>query len=205
MEPDFEKLMTKKSDDGLMEYVTNINRYTPESIIAAVNELKKRGRQFTEEELGTTKIKIQEKSEAEKKENEIWSTNSWKENVVDNPNAPQYYSHRAIWGFSTVFTVVFGAVLLSSNVTDKKAKWIIVGFGFLYTSVAIVILNQLPRNTGMAFLLNASGAYILTQIFWNKYVGKETKYRTKEIWKPLIISIIIMIPIILAVIYGGQE
>jgi hypothetical protein len=90
-------------------------------------------------------------------------------------------------------------------VTDKKAKWIIIGFGTLYTSIAIAILNQLPRNTGMTFLLNAGGAYLLTQIFWNKYLGKGTKYRTKEIWKPLIISIILIVPIILAVIYGRQE
>jgi hypothetical protein len=205
MEPNFEELMTRKSDDGLMEYVTNINLYTPESIYAALNELKKRGRQFTDEELGTIKIKIQEKMAEEKKRDEIWSTNSWKENIVDNPGAPQYYSHRAIWGFSTAFAVIFGAVLLSSNVRDKKAKWIIIGFGVLYTSIAIAILNQLPRNTGMTFLLNAGGAYLLTQIFWNKYLGRETKYRTKEIGKPLIISVVIIIPIILAVIYGGEE
>jgi predicted double-glycine peptidase len=114
MELDFEELMTKKSEDGLMEYVTNINRYTPESIVAAVNELKKRGRQLTDEELGTIKVKIQEKLATEKKENEIWSTNSWKENVVESSNAPQYYSHQAIWGFSTAFTVIFGAVKWST-------------------------------------------------------------------------------------------
>ena len=129
---------------------------------------------------------------------------NWKRNIVTDPEAPQYYSQTAIWAFSVIFTVVFGAVLLASNLTDKKAKWTVIGFGALYTAIAATLLYQLPRNTGLTLAANAGGALILTEFFWNKYVGAATQFRTKPIWKPLIISLIIITPFILAIIYGAK-
>jgi len=128
---------------------------------------------------------------------------NWTKNVVTDQEAPQFYSPRAIWGFSVFFTVIFGAVLLALNLTDRKAKWIVIGVGVLYTAAAIFIINLLPQpNTGITIGLNTGGALLLTNLFWDKYVGKETKFRTKQIWKPLIISILISIPFLLALIYG---
>ena len=145
--------------------------------------------------------KVQENIEIPAKQTKV-SSNSWTKNVVTDPEAPQYYSQRAVWGSSVFFTVLFGAVLLASNLSGRKAKWIVLSFGILYTIVAILILNNLPQNTGLTLGVNAGGAVILTQLFWNRYLGKETKFRTKPIWKPLIISILITIPFILAIIYG---
>jgi len=130
---------------------------------------------------------------------------TWKKNIVTDLDAPQYYTQRAIWGFSIFFTVIFGAVLLSSNLTNKRNKWTVVGFGILYTAAVVFLLNMVPRNTSLTLLLNAGGAYILTSLFWNKYVGRDTKFRVKPIWKPLVISIIITIPFLLAIIYGGGD
>jgi hypothetical protein len=78
----------------------------------------------------------------------------------------------------------------------------VIGFGIIYTAVSIIILNLIPPNSFYVFLLNTAGGLGLTSTFWDKYVGKETKYRAKPIWKPLIISIIITIPFLLAIIYG---
>jgi hypothetical protein len=146
---------------------------------------------------------MQENVKTQNQESKPVKTNSWTKNIVTDLDAPQFYSPRTIWGFSVFFTVIFGAVLLTSNLTDKKAKWIVIGFGILYTIVVIVIVNLLSQpNTGLTIGLNGGGALILTNIFWGKYVGKETKFRTKPIWKPLIISILITIPFLLAIIYG---
>lgn len=76
-------------------------------------------------------------------------------------------------------------------------------FGVLYTGLAIVILSAIPRtNAGLTIGLNAAGAWIMNQSFWNKHIGAETKYRAKPIWVPLIVSMLIMVPFILALIYG---
>ncbi|MBS1542307.1 MAG: hypothetical protein JST14_01630 [Bacteroidetes bacterium] len=202
MEIDFESLMSRKSDEGLMDYLTNADKYTPEAITAAVNELKKREKHISEEQLSQIKTKIQNKIEANKKESESLASNFWQKNTVTNEEAPLFYSQRAIWGFSTFFTVIFGAVLMASNIKEKEKKWIVIGFGILYTTIAIAVLNLLPQNTSLTIGVNAGGALVLTSTFWNRYIGKETKYRVKPIWKPLIISILITIPFLLAIIYS---
>ena len=198
----FRELMTKKSDDGLMEYLTNFNKYTPDAITAAVDELKRRGKTFTEHELADIKGKIEARIKADKEEDSLWGNDSWKSNIVTDINAPLLYSKGAIRVFCIVFTTVFGAVLLSSNIIETKQKWTVIGFGVIYTGLTIVLANIIPSNTFWVLLLNTAGGLGLTTTFWDMYVGKETKYRAKPIWKPLIISVIIMIPFILALIYG---
>src|SRR5438105_8109614 len=149
MQPDFEGLMSKKSDEDLLEYVNNVSRYTPEAISSAIKELKKRGRELSEIELVKVETGLKEKIEHEKKETQTMSSNSWSKNIVTDSNAPAFYSQRAIWVFSVIFTVIFGAVLLASNLKEKKFKWTVIGFGIAYTSIAILILNILPHNTGL--------------------------------------------------------
>jgi len=204
MNMDFKKLMSSKSDEQLGDYLTNIGKYTEEAVMAAIQELQKRGKQFSEEELNEIKLKLEEKRKAENDETPKMSKNSWTKNVVTDPDAPALYSQRAIWGFSVFFTVIFGAVLLSSNLKAKgNARWQVIVFGVLYTGLAIVILSAIPRtNAGLTIGLNAAGAWIMNQSFWNKHIGAETKYRAKPIWVPLIVSMLIMVPFILALIYG---
>ncbi|MBX2967721.1 MAG: hypothetical protein KF845_16385 [Cyclobacteriaceae bacterium] len=197
------EVMNGKSDEGLMDYLDNFQKYTPEAIRTVVDELKSRGRNFNDEELKEINIKIEKRTKAESEEDTLFApNNAWKQSVVTDPNAPLFYSKGAITAFSLFFSTIFGAVLLSSNINDTKRKWIVIGFGIIYTTVSIIILNLIPPNTFYVLLLNTAGGLGLTSTFWDKYVGKETKYRAKPIWKPLIISIIITIPFLLAIIYG---
>ncbi|MBI3220035.1 MAG: hypothetical protein HYZ44_11015 [Bacteroidetes bacterium] len=147
-----------------------------------------------------------ENVDTQNQESKPVKTNAWTKNIVNDLDAPLFYSPRAIWGFSVFFTVIFGAVLLASNLTDKKAKWMVIGFGILYSAFAIVVMDLLRQpSRGLAIGLNGGGALILTNIFWSKYVGMETKFRTKPIWKPLIISMLIAIPYILVLILAAGK
>ncbi len=207
METDFQEPMSGKSDEGLTEYLKNTDKYTIEAIYAAMAELKKRGRIFTDKELKAIEDQIQAKKPATAGEIDAnrATRSRWDKNKVDDIIAPKLYTQRTIWGFSTLFTVIFGAVLLSSNIEDRKAKWIVIGFGVLYTSVAIFVLNLLPRNTGFTIAVNAGGAYLLTSLFWTKYIDPDVQYRAKPIWTPLIISVLITILFLLALIYAPKE
>jgi hypothetical protein len=194
--------MNGKSEEGLMDYLNNLNKYTSEAIKAAADELKKRGRTFGDKELKEIDTKVQTRANAENEEDTLFPSNSWKKNVVTDPNAPLLYSKGAIRAFSLLFSTIFGAVLLSYDILDIKKKWIVICFGIIYTALTITIMNLIPPNTFYVLLLNTAGGLGLTSTFWDKYVGKETKYRAKPIWKPLVISIIITIPLLLALIYG---
>ena len=205
MAKNLREVMNGKSEEGLTDYLDNFQKYTPEAIKFAVDELKRRGRNFNEEELKEIDVKIETRTKAESEEDTLFvSNNAWKQNVVTDQSAPLLYSKGAIRAFSLFFSTIFGAVLLSSNINDTKRKWIVIGFGIIYTTVSIIILNLIPSNTFYVILLNTAGGLGLTSTFWDKFVGKETKYRAKPIWKPLIISIIILIPFLLSIIYGGQ-
>jgi len=56
-------------------------------------------------------------------------------------------------------------------------------FGILYTITSILIINGLNIQTNLAIVLNFGGAAILTEFFWNKYLGKEIKYRKRRLDK----------------------
>ena len=210
MEIDFQKLMTNKSDEGIQEYLDNRAKFTPEAVEAAIAEFQKRGRTFSDEELNTYRQEFQQRSEAAEKEvKELFpSGNQWKKNVVTDENAPAYYSEKAIYLFAVIFSVVFGSIILALNFSKtetKKGVWEVVIFGAFFTSLQIWILSMIPRNNGLTLVFNMVGALILNQFFWKKYIGNDTKYRTKPIWIPMIVGILITIPILLAIIYGGAE
>ena len=198
--------MISKSEDGLMDYLTNFNKYTPEAIAAAADELRTRGKNFTDEELSDIKSKIETRKKAENEYDELFVTKSWKDEGVADPNAPLLYTKATIRFFSTFFSVLFGAVLLANNIIDAKKKWIVIGFGSIYTALTILIFNLIPIDMQIRFLyltglLNAGGGLGLTTTFWDRFVGKDLKYRAKPPWLPLIIAFIITIPIVLAIIY----
>jgi len=213
MENNFEKLMTNKSDEGLQEYLDNRTKFTPEAVEAAIAEMQKRGRLFADEELANVRQDLQAKRVATEKEEKKILGNQWKKNVVTDENAPAYYSERAIYGFSIFFSVIFGAVLLAINcqhTDEKKGVWEVIAFGVVYVGLQLWLLSMIPRSTNLSLtnltlVFSIGGGFIMSRFFWKKYIGKDTKYRAKPIWKPLIIGLIIFTLLFLVAIYGGAE
>ncbi len=126
-------------------------------------------------------------------------------NELGNNQSINIYSEKAIWGFSIFFTTIFGGVLLMQNLRDigkKKEASLVLILSCVYTALTIFLINLFDRpNTSITFLFNAAGGLVLTKYFFVKYFPKEHKYQKKKIWKPLIISIIILIPFVWAAIY----
>lgn len=97
------EVMMGKSEAGLAEYLGNFTKYTPDAIKAAADELKRRGRKFSEEELKEIDIKIAKRKDAEDEEDTLFASGSWKKNVVTDPNAPLLYSKGAIRALVDIF------------------------------------------------------------------------------------------------------
>ena len=129
--------------------------------------------------------------------------------VEQNATFPSIYSKKAIWGFSFVFSAVFGGVLLMQNLKDigkKKEAYMMLFLSIIFTAVTIFIVNIPEKpNSSFTYICNAIGGYILSNYFFNKYIPDEDQYKNKKIWKPLIISIIITIPIVMGMIYSLQH
>ena len=118
---------------------------------------------------------------------------------------PKIYSKKAIWGFSILFSAIFGSVLLMQNLKDigkKKESYIVLILSILYTALTIYIVNipEKPK-TSLTYLCNAIGGLILTEYVYKKHFPNDQNIEKKKIWKPLIISTLIIIPFIIAGIY----
>jgi len=201
----FIKKFQNKTDSELEYILENKQNYNEQAVSASIQILKDRNGESKELEtiennIATEKekkqVNIKQAIEEEKK----------KSNLTDDPNAPELHSKRVITVFAGLFSTIFGAVLLAYNLKQTenlKGRNQVLIFGILYTITSIVIINLININTNLALFFNFGGAAILTEYFWNKFLGKEIKHRKRSWVKPAIISVIIIVPFILALIYGG--
>lgn len=118
------------------------------------------------------------------------------------------YSPKAVWGFSLFFAPVFGGFLLRQNlIEDNKKKegnlMLIVSILFTLITFSIVTYFE-PENSSLTYLLNMGWGAILSGYFHRKYYP-EKDYKFKKIWKPLIISLLIMIPFLLLALYSLEQ
>ncbi len=125
-----------------------------------------------------------------------------------NPESPAYYSKRAIYLFSFFFSVLFGSVLMSINLRNTKTSegvWEAIAYGIIFCGAQMWILSLLPDSTVLTFLSSGFGAMLMNYLFWGKYIGDDTTYTAKSIWKPLAVAAIIFIPITLLLFYSLQN
>lgn len=132
-----------------------------------------------------------------------WSRGYWKQDMVDDLSAPAFYSRRALYGFSVFFSTLFGAILLSMNIRrsgDHGGANIVLGFGLAYIVLSIIIGTYIPGNSSSsAIVFGVIGGTILNEYFWKKYL-KDTKYRARSVWPPLLIGIGIFTAIFVLII-----
>ncbi|MDQ3108567.1 MAG: hypothetical protein M3R17_01615 [Bacteroidota bacterium] len=186
------------SEQSLNEYIVNRYKYIPEIVEAAIAELQKRGRVFSEEELLTIRKDIEVKEEEIKsKDKEVWNVTP----PVADQDAPEYYSMQVIRIFSVLFSVLFGSILMAMNLSRSPAKKGVIEviiFGVLFTFSMVLLGSKIQMN-GLGIILNFAGAYLMEYFFWNKYIGADAAYRKRSFWIPLAIGIAVSAAVVWAV------
>ncbi|OKS85170.1 hypothetical protein [Mucilaginibacter polytrichastri] len=134
---------------------------------------------------------------------ELQENDDYIENPQEDDNYDiEIYSKRAIWGFSIFFSTIFGGVLLMTNLREagyKREANLVLIFSVLYTLIGSVVMSYIGiQSSAFAIIFNGIGAAILTEYFFNKYFP-EDDYFPKSITKPLIISLVICVAIVLFV------
>ncbi len=123
------------------------------------------------------------------------------------------YSKLAILLFSLFFSPLVGGILLTLNlrsVGNKKAGNIVLLFAIAYLFLSNVVLSYTLQRLGIpandpnilknpqvivcSLILNIIGGGIIAEYFFKKYFPTDD-YERKSIWKPLLITIIIVIPL----------
>ena len=182
--------MRLKSNKELKIILKEKNEYTQEAVQAVIWEMEIRNLIDKTDALYKDTFK----------ENNLIDPDEKNINNNENPSKelilPVLYSKRAIQGFSIFFTTIFGAILLMQNLKDMQkplARNQVLVFGILYTTVSAILLNYLPKMFFITLLFNIIGYAVLTEFFWNKHLGNKLEYTKKEIWKPLTISITVLL------------
>ena len=188
-----------KTDADLLYYIEHVNKHTEDAVRFAFDILQDRN---VEMPLGTLE-RIEKELAWQTQKNREETTHHWKRNVVDDPEAPEYYSQSAIYVFSILFSVFFGSFMLAANcnVAGKKG-WQVIISGFLYTAVSVTVLSNINFNIEFIgpYLVNCLGVLIMYEVFWKRDIGVEKKYRAKPVWKPMFIAAVIFIPIVYFII-----
>lgn len=116
-------------------------------------------------------------------------------------NGIKIYSRLNIIAFSILFSSIFGAALLVSNlktVGNKQAAKMVSIFAILYF-IATLVIVMIPSKP-MALLtlaINYIGGKILADHFQKTLIPGSGNYPKKSILKPLIISLLICAVIII--------
>ena len=182
MEPNsFTRNMRLKSNKELEVILKEKNKYTQEAIRAVIWEMESRN--------------LIEKSEVHFEESTLKDLSISNEKLV----LPVLYSKKAIQGFTIFFTTIFGAVLLMHNLKEMnklKARNQVLIFGIAFTILSAMLLNYLPKMFLTTLLFNLIGYAVLIEFFWKNNIDKELEFTKKEVWKPLTISIIIILSLL---------
>ncbi len=134
------------------------------------------------------------------------NTDVQKGNQTVKEDLPILYSKKLILIFSGLFSILFGAALILSNMKrlgEKKGFYQVLIFVLIYVAGLVFTLSSIKGGTNLSLPLNLLGGFILTEYFWNGYIGKETEYEKKSWVKPALISLGISIPAFLALVYLG--
>lgn len=184
-------VLEKKSNDELFKYLNPENRFVSEAISLSFEILISRGVIFTDDEI----LSIDNLIQTRKKKEKASETQPWDQYSEENADLITLYSEKTIWLFSTIFGVIFGAVLLSINLyrLNKKTEIIAVSlFGILFPIIQFYFLEYFTIELTLlnTLISNAVGATVLQFIFWQKYIQNNKIIYRKEGLTPLLILII---------------
>ncbi|AQX07354.1 hypothetical protein [Elizabethkingia ursingii] len=189
--------LEKLSDTELKKYIAPESRFTPEAVQMALEILKERGNQFSDQESVSIQKMIQDKKEAEiaavTEENEIWE-----DHITDDPNAVKLYPLTYIVVLSILFGTIPGAILLTLNFIKVKKYTpviFILLFGFIYPFIqdyllgAISTLNEnkmYSRYSPETFIMTSGGLslYIISALV----MPKKLPYRAESLLLPALLA-----------------
>ena len=198
--------MWEKSNYDLQQIVNRYPKVDKDRVLAALYEMKNRNILYHEEKELLNRL---EDTPAETEWTQSAPGGNYgpfamfrDPNIVEDQKAPQLYSRYAIRFFAILFSTLFGGILLGINLSrlGKKTEiFIVAGFSFIY-SYGVYYIGSLmaERTPAITLIMNLIGAVILVEVFWNRYIGKDTKFRRQSVMGVLLIGFGISIILLMA-------
>jgi cation transport ATPase len=138
--------------------------------------------------------KAQKNQELEKKE----------KYQTDDIAAPELYTKKTVFILSILFSPLVGVVLLIMNFNRLKNRvgiTQVVQIGLAYI-VLVVFASNFLEIKPLQYVINFGGAYLVSEWFWNRKIGKKTLHRPRSWIKPAIISAILSAGVLYLIMQG---
>lgn len=166
---DYAAKMALKPDAALRDYVTGHAQYREEAVLAALDELRRRGQPAPEDASLRPSLEavVQEQARAA----------ALAPPPAEEEELPRLYSPAGIVVMSAMVSVVAGAVLLALNMRMMKRGKAIIGlaaFVLVYIVGRVLLVNWLSERqmmTPYAFIIDLPIIIAYIWWFWPRYVG----------------------------------
>ncbi len=197
-----------KTDDELRFIIDNREKYLPESVLGAVEVLKERGAEFSDEEERVVREDMQARIEIANNiplYTSIFS-DDYKNCLVEDPDAFQFYSKRVIKVFTFFFGVLFGSILMAINIGKTKNSTGVISvllFGLVLTVAESILGYNFGGGSGLTILLAFVNSYLIDLLFWKRYIGNTSLYTARKFWVPLVIGVLVYAGIVALIITNG--
>ena len=208
---DYAAKMALKPDAALREYVTGHAQYREDAVLAALDELRRRGQPAPEEATLRPPLEaaVRTQTEAAAEATRLARANDSK---LAPEEQPVLYAPGVIVLFSVLFnTIITGAVLLAINMRRLKqtrAIWGLAAFvlGYLLAESAVVNLFMQKYALSPLFisLLNLPAILAYLFWFWPRYVGTY-QFQPRGWLVPLLICFVLVVGLGLALRYWLQH
>lgn len=207
---DYAAKMLLKTDAALREYVTGHAQYREAAVLAALDELRRRGQPAPEEadlrpalQVGAAAQHTLDEAEAARQQAVRPSAPAPAEAEAADESSPALYSPVTIVLFSVPFTFLAGGVLLGLNLWRLGRKRALLGLAlflvayiFLIYKVLQFVLPTYGLSSWYGPLINLPPILAYVLWFWPRNVGG-LSYRSRSWLPPLLICF--------AFVYGAQK
>jgi hypothetical protein len=194
---DYAAKMALKPDAALREYVVGHAQYREAAVLAALDELRRRGQPAPED--ATLRAPLEAAVQAQLATEQAAQPSTKADATVPEAEQPVLYTPGVIVLFSVLFNTIAGAILLGINlyqVNRKKAIWGLAGFVLLYLVAESLIVNALmrngPLNPMLLSILNLPAILAYVLWFWPRYVGTY-QFKARGWLVPMLVCLIIML------------
>lgn len=195
---DYAAKMALKTDAALREYVTGHAQYREDAVLAALDELARRGQPAPEDAALRPPLEaaVREQQAAQAKQE---AATPAAEKEVPEDEQPVLYTPGVIVLFSVLFNTIAGAVLLAINmyqVKRTKAIWGLAAFVLAYLILESLLVNAMMRsgqlNLWVLSIMNLPAILVYVLWFWPRYVGTY-QFQARGWLVPLLVCLIVMV------------
>jgi len=196
---DYAAKMALKSDAALREYVTGHAQYREGAVLAALDELQRRGQPAPEDASLRPQLAAAVQTQAAAEAEQARQPTLLADATVPEAEQPVLYTPGVIVLFSVLFNTIAGAILLGINLYKlkrTKAIWGLATFVLLYLIGESLVVNALmrsgPLNPMLLSILNLPAILAYVLWFWPRYVGTY-QFQSRSWFVPLLVCLIVMV------------